>query len=241
MAPERAATRTRAPRRVLMVFLSASLAVHAAVLVFAPEFSFESMPAGPGPLEVIIEPPRPLPVAQPVEPLPVPPMASPPTDRPQARTRPKRPARPSTTALPAPGLSLDSPLAAPEPQPQPAPEPQPPAAGPQAGFGKIPATPPSHTAAYLRNPPPPYPMASRRAGEEGTVTLRVLVKRDGLPGRVDIGKSSGWHNLDAVARDAVWKWRFVPAREGDDPVDATMEVPITFRLKDAAEGSSRSR
>jgi len=84
-------------------------------------------------------------------------------------------------------------------------------------------------------------MASRTAGEEGTVILRVLVTRDGLPGRVEIRASSGWHNLDNAARDAVWKWRFVPARDANAPVEATMDVPITFRLKEPGPGLGRSR
>ena len=95
-------------------------------------------------------------------------------------------------------------------------------------------TPPGFNAAYLRNPAPRYPLAARRAAEQGTVTLRVLVTREGLASRVAVEKSSGSPHLDAAALEAVKAWRFTPARQGADAVESWMLVPIVFRL----EGSS---
>lgn len=95
-------------------------------------------------------------------------------------------------------------------------------------------TPPSFAAAYLDNPPPSYPLAARRKGDEGTVTLRVLVTQDGVPGNVVIDRSSGSTALDAAALAAVRAWRFVPAREAGRAVDAWVLVPIVFRLQDAS-------
>ena len=94
--------------------------------------------------------------------------------------------------------------------------------------------PPSFNAAYLSNLAPPYPVAARRAGEQGTVTLRVRVTREGLASRVAVEKSSGSPHLDAAALEAVKAWRFAPARQGADAVESWMLVPIVFRL----EGSS---
>ena len=37
--------------------------------------------------------------------------------------------------------------------------------------------------------------------------------------------------LDNAAQDAVWRWKFVPARRGDEAVSAWVLVPITFNLK----------
>jgi protein TonB len=108
-----------------------------------------------------------------------------------------------------------------------------------AESASVKVTPPRLDAAYLSNPPPAYPPAARRAGEQGTVTLRVLVMRDGLPSRVEIEKSSGSRLLDAAARDAVWGWRFAPARHGTDPVEQWMQVPVRFRLEDAPVTGSR--
>jgi len=114
------------------------------------------------------------------------------------------------------------------------PELPPAAPDPKAQLASVQVTPPTFDAAYLSNPSPQYPQAARRAGEQGTVMLRVLVKRDGLPDRVEVEKSSGSTRLDAAARDTVWGWRFVPARLGDDPIESWVLVPVVFRLEGAS-------
>lgn len=91
---------------------------------------------------------------------------------------------------------------------------------------------PRFDAGYLKNPAPAYPPASRRLGEEGRVVLRVLVDRDGVPGEVAIKTSSGFPRLDQAAEDAVRRWKFVPARQGDEAVRAAVLVPIVFNLRD---------
>ena len=87
-------------------------------------------------------------------------------------------------------------------------------------------------AAYLHNPRPLYPPLSRRLGEEGKVLLRVRVSREGLAAAVDLEKSSNFERLDDAARAVVSRWRFVPARRGDEAIEATVIVPIVFRLDD---------
>ena len=89
---------------------------------------------------------------------------------------------------------------------------------------------PRFDAAYLANPRPAYPPVSRQLGEQGKVILRVLVGADGLPRHVELERSSGYPRLDRAARDAVERWKFVPARRGDTPVEATVLVPIAFSL-----------
>lgn len=118
----------------------------------------------------------------------------------------------------------------------PAPRAEAPAAssGPAQSAGSAAVSPPSFSARYLRNPPPRYPLIARRNGEQGTVTLRVLVTRDGLPGSVTVEKSSGHASLDAAALATVKEWRFVPAQQNGQPVDAPVLVPIVFRLQDAS-------
>jgi protein TonB len=93
------------------------------------------------------------------------------------------------------------------------------------------ASPPGFHAGYLRNPPPPYPLVARRNGEQGKVILRVLVTRGGLPASVDIEKTSRSSHLDDAALETVKTWRFVPARQNGQPVDAWVLVPIVFRLE----------
>jgi protein TonB len=83
---------------------------------------------------------------------------------------------------------------------------------------------------YLDNPKPVYPNASRRLGEQGKVLLRVYVSAQGLAEKVELKLGSGFARLDQAAQDAVARWRFVPARRGDEAVSAWVQVPITFQL-----------
>lgn len=80
---------------------------------------------------------------------------------------------------------------------------------------------------------PTYPSASRRAGEEGTVRLKVLVDEKGRPRDVAVASSSGFARLDQAAMEAVRKWRFEAATDGVNPISAWTQVAITFRLTNA--------
>ena len=84
---------------------------------------------------------------------------------------------------------------------------------------------------YLHNPKPVYPHASRRLGEQGKVLLRVYVSAAGLAEKVEIKLSSSFARLDQAAEDAVSRWRFVPAKRGDQAIAAWVQVPITFQLE----------
>jgi protein TonB len=83
---------------------------------------------------------------------------------------------------------------------------------------------------YLDNPSPAYPSASRRLGEQGIALLRVYVSAQGLAETVELKASSGFARLDQAAQEAVSRWRFVPARRGEQAVAAWVQVPITFQL-----------
>jgi protein TonB len=84
---------------------------------------------------------------------------------------------------------------------------------------------------YLDNPKPVYPQASRRAGEQGTVSLRVHVSVEGSVLAVETARSSNFPRLDDAAWDAVSRWRFIPARRGENAVDSWVVVPVTFQLQ----------
>lgn len=90
--------------------------------------------------------------------------------------------------------------------------------------------PPRFDADYLDNPRPAYPAMSRRLGEEGKVLLRVLVGSEGRAHEVQLKEGSGFARLDQAAREAVLRWRFVPARKGGEAVEGWVLVPITFNL-----------
>lgn len=86
----------------------------------------------------------------------------------------------------------------------------------------------------LHNPKPSYPLAARRRNQEGRVLLTVLVRADGTCGEARLKKTSGFELLDGSALKTVRQWRFVPARRGSDTVDSWVDVPVVFRLDDAA-------
>jgi periplasmic protein TonB len=223
--------RDRRAQRVFVVFLVGSAVAHTAALVVLPQFSLHKDVPRVTVLEVVLiqaEPPR----TPPVEPaLAPPPQRSPAPARQVAKAR--LPDPPRKIDAPAPLLALpESPPAA-EPAvivPQPAETRDAPAAA-KTEVVTAALKPPSFSAAYLRNPAPRYPLAARRAGEQGTVTLKVLVTREGLPARVDVEMTSGSVHLDNAALESVKTWRFAPARQGAEPVESWVLVPVVFRLE----------
>jgi len=94
-------------------------------------------------------------------------------------------------------------------------------------------TPPSTQGRGARITQPEYPPSSRRAGEEGTVQLQVLVLESGRAGEVKVAKSSGFPKLDEAAINEVKRnWRFVPGKEDGKPVSMWHTFAVTFRLTD---------
>lgn len=102
----------------------------------------------------------------------------------------------------------------------------------QTGPSQVAAVvPPKFDADYLDNPTPVYPRLSKRLGEVGSVMLMVFVDADGRPGKIDVQASSRYERLDLAAIEAVRRWRFVAARQGEKTVAAWVLVPIHFSLK----------
>jgi protein TonB len=221
----------RRARRVFPAFLAGSLAAHAGVLALLPGFSRDASPP-PIVLKVTLVQPRPLPVAppEPAAPVEPPPRKAEPPRRPERAPAPRQVEQPAPVlALAAPQAPAESAFTVPAPKPQEAPEPS--AAQKPQQVATVAVVPPSFNAAYLRNPAPPYPPVARRSGEQGIVTLRVLVTPEGLPGRVQLEKTSGSIHLDNAAMEAVKGWRFTPARRGSEAVEGWVLVPIVFRLE----------
>lgn len=143
--------------------------------------------------------------------------------------------------LPAAAGSSDMPDAKPAPAPEDAPklvetapppppamaEPAPAATGtaPDAGGGSQP------TPIAGQSPPPAYPAAALRAGETGSVVVRVEVDATGYPNNVTVIQRSGSRDLDRAATDAVRRWRFTPAQSNGQAVPGTIEVPFDFKTQ----------
>ena len=94
------------------------------------------------------------------------------------------------------------------------------------------STEPRFDATYLNNPKPAYPALSRRMREEGTVLLQVTVTAEGSVENIRISHGSGFSRLDDAAHEMVLRWRFIPARVGNDNIKSSVLVPLVFRLED---------
>jgi len=197
------------------VVVALHAAAIAALLQFEPARSAlsEAMPIMVSliTLQPVVEKPQVLP-----KPLPVKPRVAAPTPPVRQQIVAAAPTAPEPALAPAP--PLPAPVAA-VPPPAPAPA------------IVLPVVPPSFSASYLENPAPVYPPLSRRVGEQGKVMLRVLVSAKGTADTVELRASSGSSRLDDAALESVKHWRFVPARQGDQPVPAWVLIPITFSLK----------
>jgi TonB family protein len=78
---------------------------------------------------------------------------------------------------------------------------------------------------------PRYPATARRQGIQGTTLLRVFVASDGRVTDVGVEKTAGHADLDEAAADAVRRWRFDPARRGEEAVAMWVLLPVEFRLR----------
>lgn len=148
-----------------------------------------------------------------------PPEPAPPRPQPVKRDLPVPTPQPVLTAAPE------------SPAPELAVAPAPPAPPVEAAAVPAVVTEARFDADYLSNPKPVYPVASRRLGEEGKVLLRVKVSPGGTAMAVEVKHSCGFGRLDEAARAAVLRWRFVPARRGDEAIESWVAVPIVFSLQ----------
>jgi len=157
---------------------------------------------------------------------PLPPVAAPPSER--ALTEPV-PARPPDPAPPVPRVppAESKPVPSAERSTKPAPRESAPARpGPEGDSVTLPQA----EAAFLNNPKPKYPAASRRLGEQGKVLLEVLILTDGTVGEIGVKRSSGYPRLDQAALEAVRRWHFQPARRGTTPIAFRYELTLDFTI-----------
>ncbi len=147
----------------------------------------------------------------------------------QAKAVPKAPPPPPPDLIrPPPQTAFVPDFAVVAPPPKPAAPPAPPAP-PPAHIAPTKLTPIARTRTL-----PPYPTISQRLGEQGTVTVRVVIGVDGKVKESTLVKSSGSDRLDAAAVEHVknvWRWQ-PPTQEGKN-VEATTLVSVVFNLKDA--------
>ena len=79
---------------------------------------------------------------------------------------------------------------------------------------------------------PPYPPSEERAGNEGSVTVRLLVGTDGRVKAVEKVRAASDAFWRATERHALRSWRFTPARVDGKPVESWTTITCHFRLTD---------
>ena len=68
-------------------------------------------------------------------------------------------------------------------------------------------------------------------GEQGKVVLRVLIRTDAVPQKIDASQYSGFDRPDRQAPDAVMRCRFVPGKRNGVPEAMWNLVPVNFVLE----------
>ena len=80
--------------------------------------------------------------------------------------------------------------------------------------------------AFITKPSASYPSESRKAGEQGSVMLRITVDSRGRPSDVSVLVSSGFPRLDRAAVEGGWRCRIRNAESG-----AQFDAPLRFDLR----------
>ena len=224
---------------MLAGWIAASVIAHALVLLGMPQSSERAprveilrveIEQAPTPAEKVPPPraakaePRPKPIA-PDKPRPVP---AKPLSVPAPQREPAPPPPREILALPREPAQPEPLFTVPAPEARGSPKLEPPRAarpGPPLEATAAPKPPPPRIAdARVIESPVRYP----RTSEQGRVTLKVLVDREGRVASVTLEKTSGYANLDQHALQAVRGWRFAPARQGSEPVEQWLTVNVDY-------------
>ncbi len=91
--------------------------------------------------------------------------------------------------------------------------------------------------AALYQPAPAYPSERSAAGVTDTVTVELIIDREG---RAQLPKAIAYRDeaLAWAAVTAVQRWRFEPPRRNGQPVDALARVPVEFIRSEQAPNDS---
>lgn len=212
--------------RISPTALGVVVLVHIGALYALQSLGLIEIPTPPTPLmvELIedkVEPPK-APVLKPPKPVvtPKPQKAAAPTPQPRQET----PVLATESPAPAPAFEVAKVEKVEKPVPV--------APVKAAAPAPVEQSAPIFNADYLHNPKPDYPELSKALREEGKVVLRVRVEANGQPSSVEVHKSSGFARLDREAVKAVKRWKFTPAKLGNEAVAATVDIPLDFNLKE---------
>lgn len=83
---------------------------------------------------------------------------------------------------------------------------------------------------YSKQFQPPYPSGLLRMGEEGMITVRVLVGTDGRAKQIELIDSPHDGFWAATKRHALKNWRFEPATRDGTPFESWMTLKVRFQI-----------
>lgn len=86
--------------------------------------------------------------------------------------------------------------------------------------------------ALLSHPKPAYPLPALRGREQGTVLVLAQIDVSGHVSDARIARHSGSTALDRAAMSEVRRWQFEPALHNGQPIVASVQVPVSYRLQD---------
>lgn len=85
---------------------------------------------------------------------------------------------------------------------------------------------------YSRQFQPPYPSGLLRLGEEGMITVRVLVGTDGRARQIELIDTPHDGFWTATKRHALKKWRFEPATKDGTAFESWITLKVRFQIND---------
>lgn len=77
---------------------------------------------------------------------------------------------------------------------------------------------------------PPYPSGLLRMGEEGMITVRVLVGTNGRAKQIELINTPHEGFWTATKRHALGKWRFAPATKDGAPFESWITLKVRFEI-----------
>jgi TonB family protein len=93
------------------------------------------------------------------------------------------------------------------------------------------AEPLNREVALLGRPKPVYPSHALHEREQGTVLVLAQVDVQGHVSDARVIQRSGSYALDRAATREVRNWQFQPALQNGQPVVASVQVPVSYRLE----------
>ena len=95
---------------------------------------------------------------------------------------------------------------------------------------ELPNTPNRKSAEILRSPDPKYPSTATRRGIEMDVTVNFIIDTDGAVQDITFEQKNRVSYFRSAVRNAMAKWRFLPAQVNGQPVESKMTKIFSFSL-----------